>query len=198
LAGGSIKYENDRERDPVSRLSVLFDSIFSNPSNERKSMKRFLALVSILVLSFSLLELGSAQSKQKAPDFTLRSADGKTYQLSKMHGKVVVVNFWATWCPPCKREIPDLIEVFGKYRSKGLEIVGIALDQGGWNDVTPFLKQNKINYPIVVGDDNVSDAYGGITAIPTTFIIDKNGYIVDSHVGMMTKAQLEAKIKHLL
>ncbi len=161
-------------------------------------MKRFLALVSILVLSFSLLELGSAQSKQKAPDFTLRSADGKTYQLSKMHGKVVVVNFWATWCPPCKREIPDFIEVFGKYRSKGLEIVGIALDQGGWNDVTPFLKQNKINYPIVVGDDNVSDAYGGITAIPTTFIIDKNGYIVDSHVGMMTKAQLEAKIKHLL
>ena len=161
-------------------------------------MKRFLALVSILLLSFSLLDLASAQSKQKAPDFTLRSADGKTYQLSKMQGKVVVVNFWATWCPPCKREIPDFIEVFRKYQDKGLEIVGISMDQGGWNDVTPFLKQNKINYPIVLGNDRVSDEYGGITAIPTTFIIDKNGYIVDTQIGMMSKAQLEAKIKHLL
>jgi len=161
-------------------------------------MKRFLALVSMLALSVSLLDLASAQSKQKAPDFTLRSADGKTYQLSKLQGKVVVVNFWATWCGPCRREIPDFIEVFRKYQGEGLEIVGISLDQGGWNDVTPFLKQNKINYPVVLGDDKISEEYGGINAIPTTFIIDKNGYIVDTHVGMMSKAQLEAKIKQLL
>jgi thiol-disulfide isomerase/thioredoxin len=161
-------------------------------------MKRLMAFIAILALSVSLLEVGSAQSKHKAPDFKLRSADGKTYQLSKMHGKVVVVNFWATWCAPCKREIPDFIEVFRKYRSKGLEIVGISLDQGGWGDVTPFLKQNKIDYPIVLGSDQIAEEYGGINAIPTTFIIDKNGYVVDSQIGMMSKAQLEAKIKHLL
>jgi len=161
-------------------------------------MKRILILLLILALGISVDGQLSAQSKQKAPNFALNSADWKTYELSKMKGKVVVVNFWATWCSPCRKEIPDFIESYNTYKGKGLEIIGIALDQGGWEDVTPFVKQNKINYQIVLGGAKEASDYGDVALIPTTFIIDKNGFIVDRHVGVMTKAQLESKIKPLL
>jgi cytochrome c biogenesis protein CcmG/thiol:disulfide interchange protein DsbE len=128
----------------------------------------------------------------------LKSADGTTYQLSKYRGKVVVVNFWATWCGPCRNEIPDFIEAYRKYKSKGLAIVGISVDQDGWTNVTPYVKERKINYPVVLGDEQVVEKYGGINAIPTTFIIDKNGNIVDQHTGMMSLTELEAKVKPLL
>jgi cytochrome c biogenesis protein CcmG/thiol:disulfide interchange protein DsbE len=145
----------------------------------------------------ALAAVVNGQSK-KAANFVLKSADGTTYELSKMKGKVVVINFWATWCGPCRKEIPDFIEAYKKYNSKGLEIIGISLDQDGWTKVTPFVKQNNINYPIVLGDENITDNYGGINAIPTTFIVDKNGTIVDKTIGLMSLKQLEAKLKSVL
>jgi thiol-disulfide isomerase/thioredoxin len=108
------------------------------------------------------------------------------------------VNFWATWCPPCRAEIPDFIKVYDTYKSKGLEIVGISLDDDGWSVVKPFVEKNKINYPIVLGDAEVAQQYGGIQGIPTTFFVNKDGNIVDHQVGMLTKAILEQKIKSLL
>jgi len=161
-------------------------------------MKGILIVLLVMALGVSLDGQLSAQSKQKAPNFALKSADGKTYELSKMKGKVVVVNFWATWCGPCRKEIPDFIEIYKRYESKGLEIIGIALDEGGWEDVKPYVKESKINYPIVLGGRKEASDYGNVAAIPTTFIIDKNGFIVDRHIGVMTKAQLESKIKPLL
>jgi cytochrome c biogenesis protein CcmG/thiol:disulfide interchange protein DsbE len=108
------------------------------------------------------------------------------------------VNFWATWCPPCRAEIPDFIEVYNTYKSKGFEIVGIALDEDGWSKVAPYIEEVKINYLVVLGSAKVVQQYGGIEAIPTTFIVDKNGYIAGTQVGLLSKETLEQKLKSLL
>jgi len=110
-----------------------------------------------------------------APNFALTSTDGKTVKLSDFRGKVVVLDFWATWCPPCKAEIPDFIKLYSKYKKDGFQMLGISVDQGGLGAVLPFMKEYGINYPIVLADNDVVSAYGGIRGIPTTFVIDKQG-----------------------
>ncbi|MBI4418883.1 MAG: TlpA family protein disulfide reductase [Ignavibacteriales bacterium] len=158
-------------------------------------MNRFFSVLALAVLF--LIAESPAQNK-KAPDFRLQTADGTTIELSKLKGKVVVLNFWATWCGPCRREIPDFIEVYGEYKSQGLEIIGIALDEEGFSLVTPFVKRFNIPYPVVIGTGKIVNAYGGFNAIPTTFVIDRNGTIVGEHTGLMTKTQLVGKLKGLL
>ena len=134
-----------------------------------------------------------------APDFTLPTSDGKTLKLSDLKGKVVIIDFWATWCPPCRKGIPDLIELKKKYGSKGLEIVGISVDaENTIGEVIPFIKNQGINYPVVYGNSVVAQAYGGVSAIPTTFVIDKKGKIVASYEGLMSQATYENHIKKLL
>jgi peroxiredoxin len=159
------------------------------------TMKRTTVLI-ILALSLGLV--ASATAQKKAPNFTLKTGDGKSYELFQNKGKVIVVNFWATWCGPCRKEIPDFIEVYKKYKDQGVEIVGVSLDQGGWEKVNPFVKQNNINYPVVLDNGTVASTFGKIQFIPTTFIIDPSGNIVDEHTGGMTKAMLESKIKQYM
>ena len=161
-------------------------------------MKRGL-FISLLLVIF-LISTSNAQSiqPQKAPNFLLKTFKSNKIELAKLKGKVVVVNFWATWCPPCRAEIPDFVKVHHAYKSKGLEIIGIALDEDGWSKVNPFVEKNIISYPVVLGTADVVQRYGGIEGIPTTFIVDKKGNIVDHQVGMMTKEMLEQKIKVLL
>lgn len=157
---------------------------------------------SIVRLSvFLLLATATAspfQSKEKAPNFSLKMSNGKSLSLSKFKGKVVLLNFWATWCGPCIAEIPGFLEVYEKHKARGFEIVGISLDETGWEDITPFVKKHKIIYPVVLGNQKVSKAYGEIYGLPTSFVIDKKGYIVNKHVGLMTREMLENKIKDLL
>lgn len=152
----------------------------------------------VFVLALLIPMLAFSQKSTKAPNFSLKTAEGKIIELKKLQGKVVVVNFWTTWCGPCKAEIPGFLEVYKQYKSKGLEIVGISLDQDGWKPVKPFIERYKITYPIVVGDGNLADAYGGIEAIPTTFVVDKKGNIVNRHLGYMDKGAFENLIKDLL
>ncbi len=135
---------------------------------------------------------------KKAPNFTLKTADGSVIELRKLKGKVVVVNFWATWCGPCRAEIPALSDVYERYKSKGLEIVGISVDEEGWKEVSSFTRRYAIPYPIVIDNGNALRAFGNFTAIPMTFIIDKEGNIVDRHLGSLSKEAFENMIKNYL
>jgi len=127
---------------------------------------------------------------KEAPDFALpRTGDGKTVKLSDFKGKVRIVNFWATWCPPCRAEIPHFVSMYKDLKGKGVEIIGISLDQKGDAAVAPFVKENKMNYPVVLGDENVVSAYGGIRGIPTTFIVDRQGRIVKKFVGLPASSE---------
>jgi len=131
-----------------------------------------------------------------APAFTLTNLDGKSVSLSDFRGKVVVLDFWATWCPPCRREIPDFIDLQKEYGSQGVQVVGIALDEP--DKVQAFARQNGMNYPVLLGSDEISMRYGGIEGIPTTFIIDKSGKIVNRFEGFRPRQVFETEIKKLL
>ncbi len=159
---------------------------------------RLRTLLPVLFFIAVLAPLSSGFAQTKAPNFSLTTADNNVIEMNKLAGKVVVVNFWATWCRPCIMEMPGFSEVYEKYRSSGLEIIGVSLDHGGWSRVKPFLARNQIPYPIVIGDDNLYFAYGGESAIPTTVFVDKKGNITERHIGAMTKEQFESKVRKLL
>jgi cytochrome c biogenesis protein CcmG/thiol:disulfide interchange protein DsbE len=133
-----------------------------------------------------------------APDFSLKDISGLEKKLSDFKDKVLIIDFWATWCPPCRAEIPHFIDLYNQYKDKGLEIIGIALDLKGERVVPPFAAENKINYTILLGNEEVADLYGGIAAIPTTFIVDKDGNIRKKYIGYNEKEVFEKVVKELL
>lgn len=155
-------------------------------------------MIRIFLITCFIIGVAFSQTRPKAPNFRLKSSTGKTIELAKLRGKVVVVNFWATWCAPCRAEIPGFMEVYRSYKSKGLEIIGISLDETGWEVVKPFLEKHKITYPVVVGDRKVVYDYGGIAAIPTTFVVNRDGDVVSGHRGLLPKAQLEKILREVL
>ena len=137
-------------------------------------------------------------SAKSAPSFTLQDLNGKMVSLSDFKGKVVVLDFWATWCPPCVMEIPHFIELYEQYKDQGFAMVGISLDHQGISVVKSFVRKYRVNYPILMNDGRADKAYGGITSIPTTFVIDSAGNIRQKYVGYRDKAVFETDIKTLL
>jgi peroxiredoxin len=133
-----------------------------------------------------------------APDFVLTDLQGRTVKLSDLRGKAVVLNFWATWCPPCKEEIPWLVDLQKRYGSQGLQIVGINMDDGDPKDVVKFAAENSINYPVLYGQDKVADLYGGIDYLPTTFYIDRNGVVLDRVFGQPERSEIEKNIQRAI
>lgn len=137
-------------------------------------------------------------ARKRAPEFALKDANGKVVHLADYRGKVVLLDFWATWCGPCTIEIPWFTEFQRKYKDRGFEVLGVSMDEDGWKAITPFVTQRKVNYRIVLGDDKTGDQYGGLEALPTTFVIDRDGRIAAVHVGLAGKKDFEDAIETLL
>ncbi len=157
------------------------------------NVARFKMLVSVVCALVLLLAVVSCKGRQKAvvgegqaPDFTLSDINGGKVTLADFRGKVVVVEFWATWCPPCRESVPEMKSLYEKFKGKDFELLGISLDQGGsaLSDVTSFAREQGIGYPVLMDDDKTSAAFG-VTNIPAVFVVDKQGKIARKYVGLM-------------
>lgn len=142
-------------------------------------------------------DLKPEAARGAAPDFSLADESGKEIKLSGLKGKVVLVNFWATWCEGCQVEIPWLIEFEKKYKRQGLTVIGVSMDDDGWKAVRPWLKESKVNYPIVIGNENLAKQYG-LEGMPLTAFVDRGGKVADAHSGLLDRSAAEQKIRALL
>jgi len=166
---------------------------------------------SLVVLAFLVFLLRSGSSvrstegglkpegqRKPAPEFTLKDINGKSVTLSDYRGKVVLLNFWATWCGPCKMEIPWFTEFEQKYKSRGFAVIGISMDDDGWDSVRPFIEHTHMNYRVALGNDSVAQLYGGVDSLPTSFLIDREGRVVAVHIGLVGKSDYQDEIDQLL
>jgi len=151
-----------------------------------------------LLAVVSLAGIGGAQGADAAPDFSLPSIKGGNVSLADSDGKIRIIDFWATWCPPCLKGIPEFVTLYDEYKDKGVEIIGISLDEGGMAVVKPFAKKMKMNYPVVLGGAEVAEAYGGVRAIPTAFIVNQKGEITKKLVGYHPISVFKKEIQALL
>jgi peroxiredoxin len=133
------------------------------------------------------------------PAFSLKDAEGQTVHAADYKGKVVLLDFWATWCGPCKIEIPWFIDFQREFKDQGLAVVGVSMDEDGWKVIKPYVQNMKMNYRVLLGDDAVSTAYGGLDSLPTTLLIDRRGKIAAVHVGVSQgKEEFKNEIVRLL
>ncbi|MBZ5575780.1 MAG: TlpA family protein disulfide reductase [Acidobacteriia bacterium] len=136
--------------------------------------------------------------RKAAPDFTLKDGEGHDVRLSDYRGKVVLLDFWATWCGPCRIEIPWFKELQSKHQDKGFAVLGVSIYDDGWEAIKPFAAQMKMNYPVVMGTDQAAHDFGGLDALPTTFLIDREGRIAAVHVGLASRRAFEDGVERLL
>ncbi len=175
----------------------------------RKPNRKIFIVIGLLL---SLLLLAQNPSKSRAAeeackvdaktanfDFTLKDLSGKNVVLSAYKGKVVLLDFWATWCPPCKKEIPGFIELYDTYKSSGFVVLGVSMDDST-SDVKKFARKLKMNYPVLIGNgrEDLEQAYGPLPGMPTSFVISRDGKICGQHTGFLAKEEFERQIKALL
>jgi peroxiredoxin len=152
----------------------------------------------LLIALIAALTAVAADAGTAAPDFALRSLEGRTVRLSDYRGKVVLVNFWATWCGGCRVEMPWLVELERQYRPQGLEIVGVSMDDANDEVVAKFAKAKNVNYTIVRGNDAVAKAYGEVQMMPQTFLVDRDGNAAGHFTGVPDRGEFENAIRKLL
>ncbi|HEX3093638.1 MAG TPA: TlpA disulfide reductase family protein [Candidatus Angelobacter sp.] len=144
-------------------------------------------------------EFPEPQKGSVAPDFSLKNlSDGQDVRLSSLRGKAVLVNFWATWCEPCKIEMPSLVDLQKKYGPQGLQIVGVAMDDADDKEITTFSHKMGVNYLVLRGTEKVGELYGGVDRMPLTYFVDRSGKVVDEIVGFRGSADIEEAIKKTL
>jgi cytochrome c biogenesis protein CcmG/thiol:disulfide interchange protein DsbE len=164
-------------------------------------MRLVTAVLSVVVLGSTSgvsAKVTPAKSRRKAPAFVLSDANGSPVRLSDYRGKVVVLDFWATWCTGCKVEIPWFMEFQNKYKSQGLTTIGAAMDDEGWEKVRPFVNEHPFNYPIVAGNAAAMAKQFNIAGLPLTLLIDREGKIADAHAGMVDKDGWEQEVRKVL
>jgi peroxiredoxin len=143
--------------------------------------------------------LYATQKEAPATDFEVTLLSGETFRLSDQKGKVVLMNIWATWCPPCREETPDLMDLYQKYKNEGYVTLGVSIDEQGESVVRPFMEEFNVTYPMYIDTDGtVMDKYGPTMGIPTTYIIGRQGKLRYFAVGAVSKKELEPRIKELL
>lgn len=168
-----------------------------------------LALVVALALAFFLYRNRQPGPEERnaapgsfvartAPPFALKDTNGNIFSSAQLAGKPAVINFFATWCPPCREEIPGFVEVYNKHKEKGFELVGISLDTDTRESLPGFLMSNKVGYRILFADLATARAYGGVSSLPTTFFVGKDGEIKNVHVGYMDKDAFDKEVQKLL
>jgi len=182
---------------------------------KRLSIAGAALLAALVLLSCSGQKETNAQSKPaqkqqvssgqaQAPAFTLKNMDGKDFSLAQVKGKVIILDFWATWCPPCRREIPHFVELQNQFGSKGLQVIGVSVDQEGWGVVKPFMAEQGVNYPVLMYTEEVYNAYQQLLpsdqrgSIPFTFVLDRQGQIRAQFVGYRDQATFQAALQPLL
>jgi thiol-disulfide isomerase/thioredoxin len=133
-----------------------------------------------------------------APDFELPTLDGKNFRLSDLRGKAILLNFWATYCGPCKIEMPWFVELQKQYGPQGFQIVGIAMDDASTEDIAKFVKEMGVNYPILIGKESVGQSYGGVGVLPTTFFLDRDGKVIAREFGLQSRSVFVDHIKKAL
>jgi peroxiredoxin len=141
--------------------------------------------------------VGNVQGVQ-APDFTLTSVDGGRVRLSEFRGKAVVLNFWATWCSPCRTEMPWFVDLEKQYGKEGLVVLGVAMDDSEPATIAKFASELGVNYPVLLGTNQVSDDYGDVQYLPTTFYIGRDGAIVDKMTGLLDRKEIEQAVRKTL
>jgi peroxiredoxin len=155
------------------------------------------AVAAVLLLAALMIACTRAEKDGAAPDFTLKDLSGKNVKLSALKGRVVLVEFWATWCPPCRTSIPALEKLHRAYAAKGLTILAVSMDEGSWDDVRAFAKEEKMTYTVLQGTEEVSSQYA-VRMIPATFLVDRQGTIQNRYLGEMSEERIEKDVQALL
>lgn len=157
-----------------------------NPNEGQRNMRRLIRALSILLIGLSLHAVGAEK------DFTLTDMVGKQHRLSDYKGKWVLVNYWATWCPPCLEEVPDLVMLYDQRKDKDLVVLGVALQYKTRQEVADFVDDMLMSYPIILGDKTVTDQIGPDEVLPTTFIYNPRGELVETRRGLITRQYIES------
>jgi peroxiredoxin len=183
------------DRLPVFGGQFLFDLLFDK---ELFMLKRFvIPAIVVMALAAGCTDKGAQPGSPVAPDFTLQDMSGKTVKLSDQRGKVVLLEFWATWCPPCRAAVPGLEQLHNAYKDKGLVVLAVSMDEGGWDEVKSFVAEKHITYTVLKGTSTVAEQYQ-VRSIPMTLILNKEGKISGRYLGMGSDEDLEKDVKAVL